>query len=233
MDKQTQKELLNIVKRNYEQIADDFNETRKKYLWPELLKLAEKIKNGDKILDAGCGNGRLLEAFTNKNINYTGVDNNSKLIAMAKAKFAGEERKFIESDIMALSQVPDINFDYVFCVAVLQHIPGRNLQINALRQLKNKVSENGRIIITVWNLWSQRKYQKLIFKFFLLKLIGKNKMDLGDIMFDWKNSEGRAISKRYYHAFRKRELKSLIKEAGLKIEKTYKDKYNYYVIIKK
>lgn len=233
MDKKTQKELLDIVKRNYEQIADDFNETRKKYLWPELIKLSEKVKIGDRIMDAGCGNGRLLEAFVDKKIDYMGIDGSDKLIELAKARFAGEGRKFTEGDIMELSRIPDINFDYIFCVAVLQHIPGRKLQINTMKQLKNKIGENGRIIITVWNLWSQKKYRKLILKFFLLKLIGKNKMDFGDILFDWKNSEGKVVSKRYYHAFRARELKKLIKKSGLKIEKIYKDKYNYYAIIKK
>ena len=43
MDKQTQKNLLDIVKRNYNEIAEDFDETRKKQLWPELENYMEKI----------------------------------------------------------------------------------------------------------------------------------------------------------------------------------------------
>ena len=58
-------------------------------------------------------------------------------------------------------------------------------------------------------------------------------MGFGDILFDWKNSQGKPISQRYYHAFTKRQLKKIIKIAGLEIEKIYKDKYNYYVILKK
>ena len=84
MDNQTQKNLLNIVKRNYEKIADGFSETRKKYLWPELIKLTQNIKNNNKVLDVGCGNGRMIEAFKNKNINYLGIDNSEKLIKIAK-----------------------------------------------------------------------------------------------------------------------------------------------------
>ena len=56
-------------------------------------------------------------------------------------------------------------------------------------------------------------------------------MDFGDILFDWKNSQGEKTSKRYYHAFKKGELKRVIKKAGLKIEKIYKDKYNYYALL--
>ena len=84
MDRQTQKNLLTLVKSSYEEIADQFNQTRKKHLWPELIELTKEIKTGDKILDIGCGNGRLLEAFGNKKVNYLGVDNSEKLINLAR-----------------------------------------------------------------------------------------------------------------------------------------------------
>lgn len=227
MDKQTQKELLEIVGRNYDEIADDFNESRKKYLWPELIKLTRAVKDGDKILDVGCGNARLLEAFLGKKIEYLGLDKSRKLIDIARKNYPDD--KFTVGNILELSQVPQFDFDYIFCVAVLHHLPGRNLRIDALRQLRSKIKEDGRIILVVWNLWAQPKYRKLIRKFFLLKLIKKNKMDFGDIVFSGFNQR----SKRYYHAFRKRELKKLCRKAGLKIEKIYKDKFNYYLILKK
>ena len=162
-------------------------------------------------------------------IEYTGVDSSEKLIAIAKNSYRDADYKFLTGDILKLSEFSQINFDYVFCVAVLQHIPGRELQVAALRQLKNKIKDDGKIIVSTWNLWEQRKYRKLIYKFALLKLIKKNKMDFGDIVFDGFNQR----SKRYYHAFRKGELKRIVKKAGLKIDKIYKDKYNYYAILKK
>jgi len=249
MDRQTQKNLLTLVKSSYEEIADQFNQTRKKHLWPELIKLTKEIKTGDKILDVGCGNGRLLEAFGDKKISYLGVDNSEKLINLAEKNRKSPaplrlarpgqiaNRKFIVGNILDLGRIPEMNFDYVFSVALFHHLPGQDLRIAALRQLKNKVSENGKIIIVVWNLWSQPKLLKLILKFALLKLIKKNlptgRMDFGDILFDWKNPDGEVQSRRYYHAFTKMGLKKIIKKAGLKIEKIYKDKYNYYAILKK
>lgn len=228
MDKQTQKELLNVVKRNYEEIAEEFSETRKRYLWPALLELSEEVKSGARVLDVGSGDGRLLRALKYKDIDYIGIDASEKMIKIAKEKFADAGYKFLIGDILELGQFPEIGFDYVFCVAVLQHIPGRDLQITALRQMKNKIGENGKIILTVWNLWSQKKYRKMILKFFILKLIKKNKMNFGDILFDGFSGK----SQRYYHAFRMGELKKIIKKSGLKIEKIYKDKYNYYAILK-
>ena len=236
MDKQTQKNLLKIVKRNYEEIAENFSETRKKYLWPELMKLTQNVKKGDKVLDVGCGNGRLLQAFKSKQIKYVGIDSSEKLIQIAKTRNTEHEiqnKEFMVRDILELNKIAQINFDYVFCIAVLHQIPGKDLQIQALKQLKNKVKFDGEIIITVWNLWSWKKFRKLIWKFVSLKLIGKSKMDYGDIFFDWKNSKGERVSQRYYHVFTKSGLKKIIKKAGLKVEKIYKDKYNYCAILKK
>jgi 2-polyprenyl-3-methyl-5-hydroxy-6-metoxy-1,4-benzoquinol methylase len=238
MDKQTQKELLNIVKRNYDEIADKYNETRKKRLeplWSEIVRYAKDAKSGSKVLDVGCGNGRLIEAFGEIKINYLGIDINEKLLEYARTQKPGFD--FRTGNILELGQIPETDFDYVFSIAVLHHLPGHDLRIQALKQLKNKVKPDGRIILTAWNMngrsWKKKKFTKKIWKFFFLKLIGKNKMDFGDLLIDWKSSNSISVSKRYYHAFRKYELKKLAKEAGLSIEKSFKDDYNYYLVLKK
>ncbi|MEA3398800.1 MAG: class I SAM-dependent methyltransferase, partial [Patescibacteria group bacterium] len=204
MKKQTQKELLAVVKRNYDEIADQYNETRKKHLqplWNNLIKIAKEVKEGDKVLDVGCGNGRLLEAFLGRGISYLGIDKNEKLLSSAKKNYP--DRVFSVGNILTLGEIPQINFDHVFSIAVMHHLPGKDLRVQAVKQMKNKINNNGRIIITVWNIWGQKKFRKLIYKYFLLRLIKKNKMDFGDVLFSWKSSQGDKISQRYYHAFRK------------------------------
>jgi len=57
-------------------------------------------------------------------------------------------------------------------------------------------------------------------------------MDFGDVLFDWKNSRGEALSQRYYHAFTKPELRRIAKKAGLKIGDMYKDEKNYYLVLR-
>ena len=228
MDKNTQQELLKIVEKNYNDIAEDFHETRKKYLWPELLNLTQEVKDGDSVLDVGCGNGRLVDAFKDKEIKYLGVDNSEELIKFAKSQYP--DREFSVGNILELGKIAQMNFDHVFSIAVLHHLPGEKLRIDALKQMKNKIKADGKIIFTVWNLWPQKKFVKMIIKFFLLKLIGKNKMDFGDVIFDWKRVEGK---RRYYHAFREKELRRIVKKAELRIEKIYKDKYNYYLVLRK
>lgn len=231
MDKLTQKYLLDLVKLNYEEIAGGFSQTRTNRSWPELLKLTKLVKDGDRILDIGCGNGRLLEILSGKEVEYLGVDNSQELIKIAKARFP--DKTFLLGNILELNKILEKKFDHISCVAVLHHLPGKDLRIEALKQMKEKINENGKIIITVWNLWHQAKFRKLIYKFAVLKIFGKSQMDFGDIIFDWKNGRGEGISRRYYHAFTKNGLKKIIWSAGLKLEKLYKDKYNYYAILKK
>jgi len=220
---------MNIVRRNYSEIAGHYSETRKKPLWPELAGLIDGIEPGAKVLDAGCGSGRLLAGFAGKDVRYLGIDACRELLEEARERFPGHE--FRANDILRLGEVPELDFDYVFCVAVLQHIPGKDLRLQVLRQLRNKVSRKGKVIITVWNLRGQEKYRKLIWRFWLLKLIGKNRMDFGDILFDWKSPDCVRTSRRYYHAFGLSELKKLAKKAGLSIEKIHKDERNIYAVM--
>src|SRR3989338_8482770 len=231
MDTATQKYLLDLVKSNYNEIAGGFSETRTNRSWPELLKLTEAIKDGDRVFDVGCGNGRLLEMLKNKNFEYLGLDNSQELIKIAKTKFPN--RTFLLGNVLELNKVLEKNFDCIFCVAVLHHLPGRDLRVEALKQMRDKIKNGGKIIVTVWNLWSQVKFRKLILKYAILKILGNNKMDFADILFDWKNNQGQGISQRYYHAFTKNELKKIALGVGLKLEKLYHDRYNYYLILKK
>lgn len=229
MDKQKQVELLKIVKDNYEEIAAEFDLTRQKPLWPELVKLAADVKNGDSVLDVGCGNGRLVSALRGREINYLGIDSSEKLVNLAEENFKSLNYKFQVGDILELDNIIEGKFDRIFCIAVLHHLPGQELRLQALEQLKNRLNPGGKIVLTAWNLWSRWKYISLILKFTLLKLIGKNRMDFGDIVFGWGGDK----SQRYYHSFTESGLLKLSRLAEMKVETIYKDLYNYYLVIER
>lgn len=229
MNKNKQNELLKIVRANYEDIAEPFNETREKPIWPPLLELLKKVGKGERVLDVGCGNGRILKALSEQGAKYYGVDQSVKLIDICKSKYP--EAFFQQADISNLGALSEYDFDWVFCIAVLHHLPGFLQRLSALKQLRNKIKDDGRIVLTVWNMWPEKKFYKMIWKFFFLKLLGRNNMDFGDVLFDWKR--GGVTSKRYYHAFTQRELKKLVKKAGLKTEGYFKDRFNYYLVLTK
>lgn len=226
--------LLGLVKSNYQDIAGDFDATRKKEIWPEIRTFAEKVKPGDNILDLGCGNGRLLEALKEKEIKYLGIDNSSELISLAKNNYPLQ--KFIVGDMLALDNINEVansSYDFIFCLAALQHIPSRELRIKALKDMAAKLKTGGEMIISNWNLWAHKKYRPKLIKNYFWKIIGRNEFDFNDLVFPWKNSRGEEKTNRYYHAFTKNELKGLARSAGLKALALKKDRYNLWLVLKK
>ncbi|MFA5042340.1 MAG: methyltransferase domain-containing protein, partial [Candidatus Paceibacterota bacterium] len=65
--------LLNKTQSDYNKIADQFAKTRKE-VWFGLDFLFQDLKKGERILDLGCGNGRLYQIFKKKEVVYQGVD---------------------------------------------------------------------------------------------------------------------------------------------------------------
>lgn len=219
--------ILELVKRNYQEIAASFNISRKKEIWPKIRDFTAVVKDGDSVLDAGCGNGRLIEALKNKKIKYLGLDNSPELIAIAKKNYPTNEFRLAE--ILNMDNVPEKNFDYIFCLAVWQHIPSRELRLKFLNSLATKLKSSGQLIISVWDLSCNPKYRRMIRYNYLKKMIGRYRLSGRDLIFPWKNSTGLALSDRYYHAFTIREIKKLSVAANLKIKEIQSDTHNIWV----
>ncbi|PIQ92172.1 MAG: hypothetical protein COV69_03385 [Parcubacteria group bacterium CG11_big_fil_rev_8_21_14_0_20_39_14] len=233
--------LLKKTKEDFDKIAKDFSDSRYS-AWGEFNIFKDYIKDGDRILDLGCGNGRLIELFKTQDIEYVGVDNSEKLIEIARDKFSifngsatlttprssaeahskplpkgfqfSIKPKFMVADALNLP-FRDNYFDKIFSVAVLHYIPSGEYRKRFLKEAKRVLKPEGILILTVWSLWRRPKTLKLIFKYSLLKIIGRTELDFKDIFVPWQNK----IS-RYVHCFTKKELKNLTEESGFKIEKT-------------
>lgn len=250
MDTDYAKQILEETRRNYNLIADDFSRTRN-VLWPELSFLRDYIKEGDRILDLGCGNGRLLELFKGKNIEYTGVDSSEKLIEIACARngaditrknaekfreiprhISGNRRvSFVIADGLDLP-FEDEFFDKIFCVAVLHHIPSKELRLFFIKEAYRALKKDGVAIFMVWSLWRRTEILRHI-KYFLLKTFGFSKLDFKDVLVPWGSR-----AQRYYHAFTKNELRNVFLEAGFEIKnfgtlRHNRKAGNYYIIARK
>ena len=229
MDSNFAKYLLNKTKQDYNLIAEDFSRTRWN-IWSEFGIFRDYIQDGDKVLDAGCGNGRLLELLKDKKIDYLGVDISDKLIELAKKKYP--QNNFLIADTLNLP-FPDNNFDKVFSVAVLHTIPSFEFREKALLELRRVLKPGGLLLLTVWDIL-RAKNLFLAFKQFLLKLIGKSKLDLGDAFVSWGTK-----TNRYYHFFTNRELNTLVSKVGFKVigkgvaRNENKKRSNVYIIAKK
>ncbi len=209
MDKKYAKYLLEKTHQDYNQIADDFSRTRN-YIWEELGFFREYALRGDKVLDLGCGNGRLYELLKEKSVDYYGIDNSEKLIEIAKIRYP--KVKFLVADALNLP-FPDSFFDKVFSIAVLHHIPSEELRLKFLEEIKRVLKPEGFLIITLWKFHASKDLY-LISKYAILKLFGKSKLDWKDFFEPWGKK-----TERYYHCFSKKESACLLRKAGFKIKK--------------
>jgi len=233
MRKEIVKKILKETETGYDLISEKFSQTRNKF-WGGLESINKYTKNGGKILDFGCGNGRLLEILGNKNISYVGVDVSQELIILAENNHANKEGfeniQFlkISHDFKRLA-FPDGFFDTTYSIAVFHHLPSEKIRLDKARELYRVTNSGGYVIITVWNLWPacnalrsnagrQNKYFKKILKNWIDKIMGKSDLDWNDCLISFTNNEGKTFN-RYHHAFTKNDLKKTFLKAGFKVKK--------------
>lgn len=225
--------LLKKTKEDYNDIAEDFSTTRYS-VWEEFAVFKDYIKDGDKVLDLGCGNGRMAELFKEKNMDYTGADNSERLIEIAKKSHKGRSR-FVVADALNLP-FPENHFDKILSVAVLHHIPSEEYRLRFLKEAHRVLKPGGLLILTVWDLWQKPAAWKSLFKLTILKIKGESKLDFKDIFVPWQKKVN-----RYFHCFTKNELKRIVNKAGFKIReigtvkraRTKNSNYNIYLLAEK
>jgi len=208
----TAQKLLEQGKQTYEVIAQDFSRTRQD-LWQILSLFEPYVSSGDSVLDMGCGNGRLIDLFKNKNIDYLGVDNSENLIELARQYYP--EYNFKIGDLTTL-EFGNQEFDKIFLIGVLHHIPSRQLRNKCVQSIYAALKPGGHVLMTNWNLW-QKKFRKYHFQYTLKRIIKQCDFEKGDILKPW----GKTGELRYLHGFTRRELRNLAEQNNFKILKNY------------
>lgn len=202
------KYLIEKTKDYFDKNVESFSGSRNQ-IWPELEELKKYIKTGEKVLDLGCGNGRLFELFKDRKVKYIGIDNSKELIKKAREKYGDH---FILSDAFKLPFSKN-SFDVIWAIAFLHHIPSKQLRLKIMQEIKRFLKKDGKVIVTCWNFY-QFSYLRILLKFTFRKLFGLSKLDFKDILLAPKKIK----IQRYYHAFTKKELKKLFKKSGFCIE---------------
>lgn len=205
MKKDLVQALLKKVKDEYEFLAEDFSNTRQRQ-WVETISLVEYIQAGDKVLDWGCGNGRLYQLLLNKQVSYLGIDNCKGLIAKAQAKYP-------DAEWLLGSDIPYQSFDKILAIASWHHLPGQRLRLEKMEEFHDRLKLNGYLLLTTWNL-KQKRYFWLWLKNNLRNIFSD--YDWNDILVPW-HARNKTVY-RYYHNFSKRALSKVAKQAGFEVE---------------
>jgi len=243
MDEITIKKLNKINLDFYNTTAKDFNESRQYFWqgWNSIIKYLDHF-NKLKLLDLGCGNARffqfLIKNIPNKNINYVGVDNNNELLGFAQEDFnnrVGEINgtfKLQKIDIVtSLIKKKDFliekEFDLIVSFGVFHHIPSYELRLQLLEFMKSKITNEGLIIISLWQFMEFERFKK--------KIVSDTQQEANDFILDWKKGKE---ANRYCHFVDEAEQNKLIKKANLKLIESFRadgkgGNVNTYLVLKK
>lgn len=193
----------------YNRIAVKFSHTRK-HPWDDFTLFDRYINKGDRVLDIGCGNGRLAGYLGGRHVWYAGVDASEQLIAIARTEHPDGEFAIADATTLPFSGA---QFNAVFCIATLHHIPSTELRQRVIAEAYRVLKPGGRLIMTEWNLWG-RQWWKLLAAHSVKKIAGSSGLDWGDVMKPWKNERGETVGQRYLHPFTRGELTRLLRRSG-------------------
>ena len=106
---------------------------------------------GKKVLDVGCGGGILAQALGELGAEVTGIDASEKTIGVAKShsELIKSDVKFFQQTIEEfVSSNPEVKFDVITCLEMLEHVPSPGDIINSCSKILN---DNGDIFFSTIN----------------------------------------------------------------------------------
>jgi 2-polyprenyl-3-methyl-5-hydroxy-6-metoxy-1,4-benzoquinol methylase len=131
--------------------------------YKHVLEIADP-RQGDEILDVGCGRGELLYYCAKKGAHVLGLDYSRAAVDIARQTIQMlpvELRSFAEAEI---GDVTDYDFsrryDLIFMLDVFEHMNDDQIE-RACEKFKKILKNNGRIVITTPNLYYEKYLQPI------------------------------------------------------------------------
>ena len=130
-----------------------FNPIRISYIKENILstfniKRKEKILNGIKILDIGCGGGLLSEPMARLGADVVGIDASNKNVNVAKLHAKKNDLKIKYFCTSPENFKTDIKFDVILNMEIIEHVDDVNLFLKSSSKLLKK---NGIMFIATLN----------------------------------------------------------------------------------
>jgi SAM-dependent methyltransferase len=107
-----------------------------------------------RILDVGCGTGRLAQQFAGLGCEYVGVDLSEEMLAVARQNNPNSLCTFRHANLVTLCDTIQDTFDSAICLySTLGMIRGEPQRENVIRNVAKLLRPGGRFIVHVHNRW--------------------------------------------------------------------------------
>ncbi|MCX7683456.1 MAG: class I SAM-dependent methyltransferase [Anaerolineae bacterium] len=225
MDSEYIERLLAINRRFYAELARPFSASRS-LSDPAITCVLPYIPAGARVLDVGCGSGRLAMLLNRERpgVAYVGVDCVPELIEMARAQahqLTAIVADFYVADVTRPGwylSLPRAAFDRVLLLAMLHHLPGFATRARVLRESRDMLGPAGRLIISTWQFLDSPRMRRKIVDW-SVEGIREEALEPGDYLLSWKRG---GYGVRYCHLVDEAELERLAVESGLHICETFR-----------
>ncbi len=175
------------------------------------------------VVEFGCGTGRTLIPLIERGYKAIGVDLSRPMLEQMEKNCAqritqrqnDETLVSIQANFVELDGLADDCCDHGVCLfSTLGMIIGSAHRRQFLDHARRTIKDGGMFVLHAHNLWQQLRHPGG-WRWFAKHLaeVARGKCELGD-----RFATYRTISEMFIHSFRKRELESLLNDAGFKVE---------------
>jgi len=142
----------------YEWDEDDYYHTGVSTVALNVLPFVEEHKpkplHQMRVLDVGCGTGRITLALAEKFGTVMGVDVSDVMVD--KARQHAEDKgvgnvQFLTVDGSGLPPRFAVPFDLIVSIAVIQHIPDQDIQLQYLRDIPKHINQGGLFVLHLYS----------------------------------------------------------------------------------
>ncbi len=210
--------LLEINRTFYTAFARSFADSRPRDQ-PGFWRLLPYIPAGGRLLDVGCGDGRIarwLEAVERPVI-YRGLDFSPAMVALARQRCRAlryVQATFRVADVAEpawADDLPPASFDVVLALALLHHLPSFALRARFLRQVAALLKPGGICGLSTWQFLRAERLRRRVVSWSAVGL-SPEVLEPGDYLLDWRRD---GYGYRYVHLVDEAEMARLIRAAGL------------------
>jgi len=204
----------------YDQFAKKFSASRQ-HGWPEFEAVQSLLQKNDRLLDLGCGNGRLRDALDTSiipNGNYFGFDISEGLLSIARQDHPTDH--FFKGNFAKQLPFGDDNFEIVVSIAAFHHLLTTKDQKQCLNEIKRVLKPGGKVLLTTWKIPQKWFWKNVRNKAFWLS--------------GWQNYAvpfGKAKHPRTYRLVPGKGLKRQLKKAGFKVLSTELSRGKNWVVV--